>query len=229
MALDLRPADGAGLLFDIDGTLCDSDVVHLEAFNQVFAPFGYHFDRAQFSAQLQGLANAVIAERFLGALPPEERMAVMARKEAVFRALAANRLHPLPGLLDLMDAADRAGLPMAAVTNAPRLNAEMMLGALGLTHRFRAVVIGDEVECGKPDPLPYVEGARRIGADPALSVAFEDSRAGIASATGAGLPTVGMATGLAPAALIEAGAAIAAADYRDSGLLGLVERRVRGG
>ncbi len=115
-------------------------------------------------------------------------------------------IHPVAGLLALMDRADAAGVPMVAVTNAPRLNAELLLGGIGITDRFVAVVIGEELAHGKPHPLPYLEGLRLAGADPALSVAFEDSRSGITSATTAGLPVYGIRTSLSPEQMAEAGA-----------------------
>ena len=60
--------------------------------------------------------------------------------------------------------ADQASIPMVAVTNAPRLNAEMLLSGLGIMHRFKAVVIGDELPHGKPHPMPYLEGLRAVSA-----------------------------------------------------------------
>ena len=74
------------------------------------------------------------------------------------------QIEPLPGLMALLDRADAAGIPMVAVTNAPRLNAELLLSGLGITHRFKALVIGDELPHGKPHPLPYQEGLRFVGA-----------------------------------------------------------------
>jgi len=68
--------------------------------------------------------------------------------------------------MSLLDRADRANVPMAAITNAPRLNAEMMLSGLGIAHRFKALVIGDELSHGKPHPLPYLEGLRAPAARP---------------------------------------------------------------
>ena len=102
---------------------------------------------------------------------------------------------PVPGLTALLDQADGAGVPMVAVTNAPRPNAELLLSGLGITHRFKAIVIGDELAHGKPHPLPYLEGLRLAGASADGAVAFEDSRSGIQSATAAGIATIGMRTG----------------------------------
>lgn len=169
----LKP--GAALLFDIDGTLADTDPLHLEAFNRTFAPFGQHFDKARFARELQGLANEDIAAKFVPHLPPNEQMAVMAGKEALFRDLARTQIHAVPGLFELLDWADSSAIPMAAVTNAPRPNADLILHGLGIYDRFKAIVIGDELAHGKPHPLPYLEGLRLLGADAANSLAFEDS------------------------------------------------------
>src|SRR5258707_4602041 len=156
------PRPEKALLFDIDGTLADTDALHLEAFNQIFGPRGHVFDRARASRELMGFSNASISERFLPDEPPERQAAIMAEKEAAFRTLASGKIQPLPGLMTLLARADRAGIPMVAVTNAPRPNADMMLSGLGIAHRFKAVVIGDELAHGKPHPLPYLEALRQV-------------------------------------------------------------------
>src|SRR5260370_6078864 len=146
----MPPGSGNALLFDIDGTLADTDALHLQAFNQVFGPRGHSFDQARFTRELQGFSNASIGERFLPDQTPERQAVIMAAKEVVFRKLVAGKIQPLPGLMRLLALADRAAIPMVAVTNAPRLNAEMLLSGLGIAHRFKAVVIGDELLHGKP-------------------------------------------------------------------------------
>ncbi|MGV8832349.1 MAG: HAD family hydrolase [Devosia sp.] len=222
----MLPTPGAALLFDIDGTLADTDPIHLEAFNAVFARYGHQFDRARFVRELQGLANIDIARNFLPEMSAEDGMAVLDEKEAAFRALAATEIHAVPGLFALLDMADAAGIAMAAVTNAPRANADLVIDALGIRSRFKALVIGAELPHSKPHPLPYLEGLRLLGADAALSVAFEDSRTGIASATGAGLATIGMRTGLPDADLRAAGAVLTADGYDDPALLAFIGERM---
>lgn len=220
----LKP--GAALLFDIDGTLADTDPLHLEAFNRTFAPYGEHFDKPRFALELQGLANAAIAARFVPQLSAEEGMAVLSGKEAIFRDLAKTSIHAVPGLFDLLDLADSLGLPMAAVTNAPRANAELILDGLGIRDRFKAIVIGEELAHGKPHPMPYLEGLRLLGADAASSVAFEDSRTGIASATAAGISTVGIRTSLVDQDMIAAGAVMSVDGYGEPELRRFIEARV---
>ncbi len=222
----MKPVPGAALLFDIDGTLADTDPLHLEAFNRTFAPYGHAFDKARFSRELQGLANVAIAARFVPHLSASDGMAVLDGKEAVFRELARTAIHVVPGLFALLDLADAAGLPMAAVTNAPRANADLILDGLGIRHRFKAVVIGADLPHGKPHPLPYLEGLRLLGARADVSVAFEDSRTGIASATSAGIATVGIRTSLAHEDLVAVGAVMSAAGYDEPELLAFIRQRV---
>ena len=213
---------GKALLFDIDGTLADTDALHLEAFNQVFGPRGHVFDQARFTNELQGFSNASISARFLAEEPPTRQAAIISEKEAAFRKLVAGRIRPLPGLMTLLDLADRASIPMVAVTNAPRLNAEMLLCGLGIMHRFKALVLGDELAHGKPHPMPYLEGLRTVSAAPDLSLAFEDSRSGIQSASAAGIATIGIRTSLGHADMVAAGAVATAQTFDDLELVKLV-------
>ena len=210
------------LLFDIDGTLADTDALHLQAFNLVFGPRGHVFDHGRFTRELQGFSNASIGERFLADELPDRQMAIMDEKEAAFRNLVVGEVRPTTGLMALLARADQASIPMVAVTNAPRLNAEMLLSGLGITRRFKAVVIGDELAQGKPHPMPYLEGLRAVGAAADQSVAFEDSRSGIKSASAAGIATVGITTSLSNADMIAAGAVLTAKSFDDPELLKLV-------
>lgn len=214
---------GRALLFDIDGTLADTDALHVRAFNQIFGPRGHAFDRQRASKELMGFTNASISERFLPGESPERQAAIMAQKEETFRKLASGNIQPLAGLMMLLARADATGVPMVAVTNAPRLNAEMMLSGLGIMDRFKALIIGDELPHGKPHPMPYLEGLRALGAVPNLSLAFEDSRTGVQSASAAGIATVGIRTTLGHDDLIAAGAVMTASSFEAPELIRLVE------
>lgn len=218
----MLPGSGKALLFDIDGALADTEALHVEAFNHVFGPRGHVFDRERAAKELMGFSTASIRERFLPGEPPERQAAIMAEKETVFRRLVAGKIQPVPGLMTLLARADRADVPMVAVTNAPRLNAEMLLSGLGIMHRFKAVVIGDELAHAKPHPMPYLEGLRAVNAAPDLSVAFEDSRSGIKSACAAGITTIGIRTSLSHADMVEAGSRMTASTFEDPELMKLV-------
>ena len=216
------------LLFDLDGTLVDSDAEHLIAFQRVFAPHGVALDRAEYAANIMGASNAMIASRYLSHLSLVERAATLDAKEAAYRD-ALGEIEPILGALALLDFADRRGLKRAVVTNAPRANAEKVLSALRIGRRLPIVVIGGELPRSKPDPLPYLTAIERTGASAAHSVAFEDSLSGVRAAAAAGLTVVGMTTTLDSKTLIEAGAAFAASNFTDPRIFELIEMRLTSG
>jgi beta-phosphoglucomutase-like phosphatase (HAD superfamily) len=220
--VSMLKGSGKALLFDIDGTLADTDALHLEAFNQVLGPRGHIFDHARFSKELQGFSNASISERFLADEPLERQASIIAEKEEAFRKLLSGKIRSVQGLMTLLALADRASIPMVAVTNAPRPNAEMLLSGLGIAHRFKALIIGDELPQGKPHPMPYLEGLRAVSAAPDLSLAFEDSRSGVQSASAAGIATIGIRTSLSHDDMVAAGARMTARNFDDPELLKLV-------
>lgn len=211
-----------GLLFDLDGTLIDSDRLHHAAFCQVLVEAGRApISMADYRLRVMGCPNAEIAGwLFAGAEAP---MALVDRKEALFREALAAEVEPVAGIHDLLDWAEAAGARVAVVTNAPRRNAEAMLAAAGLDRRFGEVVIGEECARAKPDPLPYQEAMRRLGVTPSRSVAFEDSRSGLRAARGAGALVFGMTTGLAAEELLQAGAHHAIADFTAPALMAALD------
>jgi len=213
------------LLFDLDGTLVDTDAEHLVAFQKVFGRHGIALDQALYIEKIMGFSNDLIARDFLAHLSPAEQVATLEAKEVAYRD-NIGALAPLPGIVDLLAFADAHGLKRAVVTNAPRANAEMVLRALGFDDFLPIRVIASELPRSKPDPLPYLTGLERTGGVAAHSVAFEDSRSGVRSAAAASLAVVGITTTLSEDALIEAGAALAVADYIDPRVIALIEAKM---
>ena len=150
------------LLFDLDGTLIDSDPDHLAAFQEVLAPYGIALDRALYAAHVMGASNALIGERLLAHLPAGEREAVFEAKEAAYRQRMGAAAAPTRGAAELLAYAGTLGLPCAVVTNAPRANAEKALAAIGLVELFPILVIGAELARSKPDPLPYLTALQNL-------------------------------------------------------------------
>jgi beta-phosphoglucomutase len=216
-----RPA----LLFDLDGTLCETDHLHFEAYRDMLAPLGRPLTQREYDANIMGFAGADIFGYLFPGMPQREWEPLVERKEAIFRE-RLDALPPLAGAPELIDAAIAAAVGVIVVTNAPRESALIQIGKIGLADRLGAPVLGLELSHPKPDPMPYRVGLERLGADPARSVAFEDSRSGIRSARGAGLPVVGLATTLDEATLVDAGAAFGIRDYADPRLRGFLEARL---
>jgi HAD superfamily hydrolase (TIGR01509 family) len=210
------------LLFDLDGTLAETDSLHLPTWVDVLKPHGIEVDEEFYRENISGRSNSKVVEELLPDLSTEDGRDLADAKEASFRE-GAHQLEPLPGLLDFMEEAKRRGLPLALVTNAPRENVEAVLLALELGEFFDEVVLSDEVGPVKPDPAPYKAALQRLGIAPEEALAFEDSTSGIASAIGAGIPTVGIASTQAPETLEKAGAFMVAEDFADPDFLKLLD------
>jgi HAD superfamily hydrolase (TIGR01509 family) len=207
----------AALLFDLDGTLVDSDHLHHAAFAAILAERGADLSVADYRRHIMGHPNTAIMARFF---PGEDadHGAIADRKEAMFRASLAASVAPVAGIHALLDWAGTVGAGLAVVTNAPRPNAEAMLAAAGLTGRLPFLVIGDECAAPKPDPAPYLAAMAGLGVAPEFAVAFEDSRSGLSAARASGAYVFGLETGLDGHELLQAGAHRAIRDFADPAL-----------
>jgi HAD superfamily hydrolase (TIGR01509 family) len=209
------------LLFDLDGTLADTDRLHEQAWLEGLARHGIQADQHYYQTQISGGLNPEIVRRVLPQLSEAEGEAFLAQKEARFRELAAE-VGPLPGLVELLGWAQEKGLKCALVSNAPRVNALYMLQMLGL--EFDPIVLSEELPAGKPDPLPYRTALQHLGIGPDAALAFEDSPSGVRAAVGAGIRTVALTTGHRPEALAGAGAFLCIPDFTDARLWDWLER-----
>lgn len=203
------------LLFDLDGTLANTDPIHFATWKDVMKNYGLELDREFYDKHFSGRLNTAIVANLLPQLSVEEGEQLSWQKEAEFRRRARGELQPLPGLMDLLEWVNSQQLQQAVVTNAPVENAEFMLQVLQLDQQFETVVIAEQLERGKPDPLPYQVALERLGVSAEAAVAFEDSPSGIRSAVGAGVLTVGIASTHAPEELYAVGAKLVVKDFAD--------------
>lgn len=203
------------VLFDMDGTLIDSDPVHASVFIDFLAARGVTIDQTDYTSRIHGRQNREI---FAELLPHEDPRAMDEAKEAAFRARVDSDFPVVPGVWDLLDRLRDSALRLGVVTNACGANLDAVLDALDMGGRFHHRVSSDDVAHGKPDPALYRHALDALGAAPDEALAFEDSPAGIASARGAGLKVIGVATSLSPAKLLELGAAHAIGDFTDPSL-----------
>ena len=214
----------ATLLFDLDGTLVETDHLHFEAFKSVFAGHGIAVDWETYRTRVIGKANPDIAAEFLPHLPVERHGEIMDSKEAAYRALVGE-VQPATGLIALLDWAHTQGIRSGVVTNAPRANADLLLASLKIRERFDVLVIGPELAEAKPHPMPYRRGLELLGGDAEHSCGFEDSPSGTRSAVAAGLGVAGLTTSVEPGDLLAAGAHLTAPDFADPALVAFVKAR----
>jgi HAD superfamily hydrolase (TIGR01509 family) len=202
------------LLFDLDGTLAETDSLHLPTWVDVLEPYGIQVDEEFYRESISGRNTSEIVGDLLPKLSDEENRSVGDAKEARFRE-RATELESLPGLVDFVELGRERGMSIVLVTNAPEENVQAILLALELNDFFDAVVLADEVEAVKPDPAPYKAALERVGVAAQEALAFEDSVSGISSSVAAGIPTVGITSSQVPEKLREAGAFMTVDDFTD--------------
>lgn len=215
------------ILFDLDGTLVNTDSLHYETWREILRDYGLEIDRTLYDSRISGRLNPLIVQDLLPQLSVLEGQQLADDKEARFRDIALS-LKPLEGLLDLLAWIDTQGLKKAVVTNAPRENVNFMLEVLKLADAFDRVVLAEEATAGKPNPAVYQLVLGQLGLSAQEAIAFEDSPSGIQSAVGAGIYTIGVASTHDPKVLFEVGAAIVIPNFTDKTLWQLLEPQLVG-
>ncbi|NJL87866.1 MAG: HAD hydrolase-like protein, partial [Leptolyngbyaceae cyanobacterium SM1_1_3] len=146
------------ILFDLDGTLADTDPIHFRLWQQLLRSHQIDIDHASYQHQISGRLNADIMVDLLPHLSKAEQIQFAEDKEARFRAIAVDELQPLKGLLPLLAWIEQQGLKTAVVTNAPRQNAAFMLATLSLAQRFETVILAGELPKGQTRPHALSDG-----------------------------------------------------------------------
>ncbi len=177
-----------GIVFDMDGVLCDTEALMAEASCAMFrethgvrpVPGDFHeFMGRGSEAYFGGVARKHGVETVL----PRDRD----RTYGIFLDAIRGRLHPLPGARPFVTAARAAGIRLAVATSADRIKLDAILQEIGLPHSsFDALVTADDVTHNKPDPEIFVHAMASLDVPPAACVVVEDTLPGIAAALASG-------------------------------------------
>jgi HAD superfamily hydrolase (TIGR01509 family) len=206
------------LFFDLDGTISDTDAIHMANWLEMLRPHGVDVDMDLYKEKLSsGNSSREIIEDLLPDLSQEEKEELVEREESGYRS-RLSQTGPITGLRDFIDEARNRGISVVLVSNAPKEDARNSLEGLGLKEAFEPMVFAEEVGVEKPDPAPYNAALEELGISPEEGLAFEDSPTGIGGAVEAGVPVVGLSSTHAPDTLREAGAEFVIGDFADRSL-----------
>jgi len=181
------------VLWDLDGTLLDSEEYHWLSWRETMASLGHPITREQFLTTF-GLRNDEILPRWLGAAATREEIDRVSReKETLYRnLLRKGGVAPLAGAAEWVQRLQRAGWLQAIASSAPRANVDVVLEMLGMASFFQAVVSAEDVTAGKPDPQVFLTAAARLNVAPQVCIVVEDSPMGIEAARRAGMHCIGV-------------------------------------
>ncbi|MHC0052618.1 HAD-IA family hydrolase [Actibacterium sp. D379-3] len=193
----------SALIFDVDGTLAETEEAHRAAFNEVFAAhdLGWHWTMSEYRWLLKTTGGKERMRAWQAHLPAsaprlsDDRIAALhVEKTARYGAiLARGDLALRPGVAALIAAARAAGLKLAVATTTNRPNVEALTRAcwgLPADRVFDAIAAGDEVRAKKPAPDVFRLALDLLGLPADACIAFEDSLNGLKSAQGAGLRVI---------------------------------------
>jgi beta-phosphoglucomutase family hydrolase len=186
-------SEARAVLWDMDGTLIDSEEFHWIAWRSTMANEGVAITREQFLSSF-GRRNDSIVPAWLGAAATPERVERISNaKEEVYRELVRTKgMKPLPGVASWLQRLYEQRWMQAIASAAPRANVEVVLEALSVAHFFQGIVSAEDVHKGKPDPEVYITAASRVGASPQRCIVVEDAAAGVEGAHRAGMRSIGV-------------------------------------
>jgi len=187
------PEIRGAVLWDLDGTLVDSEEYHWRAWKETLDREGLPITYQDFLSSF-GQRNDAILGKWLGKdADPGTIQRIGDAKEVRYRELVRlEGLAPLPGAAEWVERLHAEGWPQAIASSAPRLNVEAVLDALRFRDWIQATVSAEDVQAGKPDPQVFLVAASRLGAEPRACVVVEDARAGVEAARRAGMRSIGV-------------------------------------
>ncbi|MBP7865292.1 MAG: HAD family phosphatase [Acidobacteria bacterium] len=193
------------VVFDFDGVIVDTEPLHYQAFLEGFRALGLTLGYPEYLARYVGLddRDAYRAALLAAGRPPDEaRVERLCRDKALrFRRLLDAGVEEVPGSVAMIRALHAESVPLAVASGSVEYEIRLVLGRLGVTGCFQALVAADHVGASKPDPATHCRAVDLLaeafpgeGILPAACLAIEDTPTGVTAAKRAGLPVLALTT-----------------------------------
>ncbi len=192
-------------IFDMDGVIVNSHPVHKKIWRKFLESLGKEIDKEHLNFIMEGRKRDEILRYFLGELSDEQVRALGHQKEQLFRE-ESTEMKAIEGLREFLQQLSEAKIRLAVASSGSNGRVNYVLDSLSLRHYFQAIVTGDQVTYGKPDPAIFRVACDQLRVRPSETLVFEDSVSGIRAAKAAGMKCVGVATNGIITILVEAGA-----------------------
>lgn len=182
-------------LFDLDGVIVDTAVYHFQAWRRLANELGFDFTEHQ-NEQLKGISRMESLELILNwggvSLTEEEKIAWATKKNQWYLDLVMQMTpnEVLPGVPDFLKSLRENGIKIAL--GSASKNSKLILEKIQMLDYFDAIIDGNNITKGKPDPQVFLMGAKATGVQPTECVVFEDAVAGVQAAKAGGMKAVGV-------------------------------------
>ncbi len=186
----MRAPDFQAAIWDMDGTLVDSEELHFQAWQAVMATCGIDYAREEFLADF-GKTSATVFREYLGTDIDRNRLHQLVQHKAnMFRAAMPGILQLRPGAVQWLTDFAHAGMYQVIASSAPMPSIAAVVQELQIGDFFTAILSGVHLPRSKPDPALFLQAAAAVGVAPAACVVLEDSVFGIEAARRAGIASL---------------------------------------
>jgi beta-phosphoglucomutase len=180
-------------IFDMDGVLVDTYDAHFRSWMEMAVSEGLPFSEADFARSFGRTSREIISQLWGKDRYDDARIAELDwQKEAGFRRIVEKDFPAMPGAVNLLHALHQAGFRIAVGSSGPAENVQLVVDKLGARELFGAIITGDDVQRGKPDPQVFLLAAERLKVPPERCAVVEDAPAGVAAANAARMASVGL-------------------------------------
>ncbi len=183
------------VLFDIDGVVVESELLHLQTFNEILKPFGIHISEEEWKTRFLGAgSDAIMNSLFQEKGIHDDPDPLIKQRRFLYRERVENgELQPVPGFITFYESVYMAKIPIAFVSTGHPVSLNAALKHLGLLGKHPVIDV-TRVTKIKPDPEPYLLGAETLAVSPEHCLVFEDSPKGVTAAKSANMTCVALTT-----------------------------------